>query len=238
MNHRADTSRANGARSQGPLSDSGKATSSLNAIKHGLTSNKLIVLQNENPNDYAQLAASFADTFQPVNFAEGALVQEMINAQWKRMRAEAIETALLDLALCALEPKLSSTFEGPVDHTVRIALAYRDNCENGGRALANIERQIVRLSRMFQKAHSKLKELQQDRKREEAEQRQQAEAERRQAAEAAAARAKQTAKPAARSGGPAIVEMPAKPAEKPIFPNEPGTSPGAAPGTPAQESKS
>jgi hypothetical protein len=65
-----------------------------------------------------------------------------------------------------------------------------------------------------------------------------AEVERRQAEEATAARAEQTAKPAARSGGPAIVEMPAKPAEKPIFPNEPGTPPGAAPGTPTEESKS
>ena len=213
MLNRSETSRANGARSNGPATEEGKAKSSLNAIKHGLTSNKVVVLQNENPEDYARLAADFADTFQPANLAEGSLVQEMINAQWKRVRAEAIETGLMDLALCAVEPELGKTFEGEVDESIKIALAYRKNFENNARALANIERQIVRLSRMFQKSHDKLKELQEDRKREERER---------------AGQAEQTAKTEARTAQPHIVEMPAKPAQDTIFPNEPGKAPDAA----------
>ncbi len=213
MNTKADTSRANGARSNGPATEEGKAKSSLNAIKHGLTSNKVVVLQNENPEDYARLAADFADTFQPANLAEGSLVQEMVNSQWKRLRAEAIETGLMDLALCAIEPELGKTFDGEVDESIKIALAYRKNFENNARALANIERQIVRLSRLFQRSHDKLKELQEDRKREERER---------------AEKDEQTAKTEARTQQPNIVEMPAKPAQDTIFPNEPGKEPDAA----------
>ena len=48
---RAETARANGAKSQGPKTEEGKAVSSQNATKHGLRS-KNIVLKDEDPQEY------------------------------------------------------------------------------------------------------------------------------------------------------------------------------------------
>ena len=45
---RAETARANGARSRGPVSDAGKARSRSNALKHGLRSAEFGLLPEEN----------------------------------------------------------------------------------------------------------------------------------------------------------------------------------------------
>ena len=158
-----DASRINGAKSNGPSTAEGKAKSSLNAVKHGLTSSRIVVMQNESTGDYAKLVSGFVDTFKPVTEPEICLVEEMANAQWKRRRAERIETALLDLSLNEMETKLDSVFDGPIDEDMKLALAYRD-AHHGDKCLANLERHMVRLSRQFQRAHDKLVELQEIRK--------------------------------------------------------------------------
>ncbi len=160
-----DTSRFNGAKSNGPVTSEGKAKSSLNAVKHGLTSSRIVVMQNESTEDYAKLVSGFVDTFKPATEPEICLVEEMANAQWKRRRAERIETALLDLSLNEIEPKLDTVFDGPVDEDTKLALAYRD-AHHSDKTMANLERHVVRLSRQFQRAHDKLTELQEIRKQE------------------------------------------------------------------------
>ncbi len=161
----SETSRTNGAKSNGPATAEGKSKSSLNAIKHGLTSTRIVVMRNESKEDYAKLVSGFVDTFKPATEPEICLVEEMANAQWKRRRAERIETALLDLSLDEIEPKLDSVFEGPVDEDTKLAIAYRD-AHHGDKTMANLERHIVRLSRQFQRAHDKLVELREIRKQE------------------------------------------------------------------------
>ena len=162
--NRAESSRANGARSNGPATDEGKAKSSLNSIKHGLTSSRLVVLPDESVSAYQDLAADYADTFLPANQVEAGQVQIMINSIWKRQRAEAMETAILTIGLAAAEKNLDQKFQGEIDTTARLALAYCESYGHPSRALANLERQTTRLSREFHRAHDKLKELQADRK--------------------------------------------------------------------------
>ncbi len=206
MKSAKQSARENGARSNGPVTPEGKAKSALNAITHGLTSARRVVLQFESFEEYEKLVAGFVETFQPVGEPEICLVEEMANAQWKRRRAESIETALLDLSLASLEPKLPEIFDGEVDAGMKIALAYRD-ANHGDKSFTNIERQIVRLSRLFQRSHDKLIELQTLRKLAEQEARE---------AEEAARRAEEAEKAAAEAA-----KNPAKPAKIVILQNEP-----------------
>ncbi len=159
---RQEASRANGARSNGPVTPEGKAKSSLNAFKHGLTSNKFVLLDSESEADYQEMVGSYVDTLQPADELEAGLVEEMINCRWKLQRAEVFETHLLELSLAAIEPKLGEVFS-KISETGKLALAYRDAVEVS-KALANIERNITRLSRQFRHAHSRMVEIQDRRK--------------------------------------------------------------------------
>src|SRR5690348_7896825 len=91
---KSQSSRANGAKSRGPKTDAGKQRSSQNAVKHGLTSQTL-VLPCEDPADYQRLLDSYIDYFHPGGPVELDLVHEMVAAKWRLNRAALIETQLL-----------------------------------------------------------------------------------------------------------------------------------------------
>jgi len=51
---RSEAARRNGAKSHGPKTPEGKAISSANSLRHGMTA-KAILLTNENPEAYTKL---------------------------------------------------------------------------------------------------------------------------------------------------------------------------------------
>ena len=67
-------SRSNGALSHGPTSEESKATSSLNALKTGLTG-RTVLLPSEDAGLYEAHLAQFREQYQPVSDQELALVQ-------------------------------------------------------------------------------------------------------------------------------------------------------------------
>lgn len=91
--NRADQSRTNGAKSQGPVTEAGKKRSSQNGTTHGAYSRR-IVLSFESQEAYNKLAESYRRHFQPQNQAESDVVEDMINNRWKIRRFEAIEDGL------------------------------------------------------------------------------------------------------------------------------------------------
>ena len=94
LQSRPETSRQNGAKSNGPVSPQGKANSSRNATKHGFLA-RTIVLPNESPKRFARLLKSLRTQLQPANEVEKDIVDCMAVARWRRLRAWGLERAII-----------------------------------------------------------------------------------------------------------------------------------------------
>jgi len=88
-------SRANGARSQGPVTPAGHARAAYAPVTHGLTANT-VLLAGESRERFEALLAAFVDHFHPVNAAEYYCIEEMAWAKWRQRRAVSFESLLLD----------------------------------------------------------------------------------------------------------------------------------------------
>jgi hypothetical protein len=97
QNRRAETARINGAMSEGPVTPEGKAKSAGNSLKHGLSSNKIVVLATENQEDCDILFNEFIELFHPVNTPERELVDQMVSARWRMRRLRSMETEIFDM---------------------------------------------------------------------------------------------------------------------------------------------
>ena len=98
---RAAINRANSLHSTGPRTEAGKQRTRLNALRHGLTG-QTIVLPTEDHAAYQRHSQSFLDEYQPKQATETQLVQSLIDTSWQLNRAAAVETNLLSLTLPAL----------------------------------------------------------------------------------------------------------------------------------------
>jgi hypothetical protein len=88
---------ANAQLSTGPKSDAGKAISSRNNLRHGLTQSEgeLILLDSESPEEYARSLAAFEAEWQPSTATEHDLVERLASRQWLRRRAMKLQTSFL-----------------------------------------------------------------------------------------------------------------------------------------------
>src|SRR5271157_2882672 len=107
-------SRANAARSTGPITPEGKERSSVNAIRHGLLA-RCVVLENESGACFDELVTQHIERFAPADGVEFAMIEEMVAANWRMRRAWAIENRLMEKAL---------RNQPPGDETERIANAF------------------------------------------------------------------------------------------------------------------
>ena len=139
--------RANASHSTGPRTDAGKQRSSLNATKHGLTA-QTVVLPSEDPTQYEAHRAQFFDEYQPATPTETQFVQELVDTSWRLNRIPLLEASLIARA------------ENPPNEQARIDFDIVD----AHRLIAGINLQGARLSRQFQKAVQTLRDIQDDRR--------------------------------------------------------------------------
>src|SRR5258708_15764284 len=99
-NNRAETNRENARKSTGPRTEAGKQRSSLNALRHGLTSHT-VVLPSDDLAAYQRHCKGFHAQDQPKNPTQLQLTQTIADLSWRLNRATAIETNML--ALCITE---------------------------------------------------------------------------------------------------------------------------------------
>jgi len=91
---RARASRQNGARSRGPNSAAGKAVVARNALKHGLTACKLVVLDEEDAAAFSAFQAALCAELRPQGVLQHDLVRRIALGLWRAKRADRIEVAL------------------------------------------------------------------------------------------------------------------------------------------------
>ena len=95
--------RANAQHSTGPKTDAGKAAASQNATSHGLSTSSFALLSHEHPEEFAELLHSLTSEYEPDGPTEEFLITEMARAQWKLLRIDAIEAAILTGAATSVE---------------------------------------------------------------------------------------------------------------------------------------
>src|SRR4029077_2981194 len=132
---KSETSRANGAKSRGPITAEGKEKSSRNSLKHGFTAKSTIVLECENKEQFQEMLGYYKTTYQPGSGVEEDLVTDMVACRWRMQRLRAIETALLDSEMDRELPEGHTTedpgfhpafpFRRLVDESRAISLASR-----------------------------------------------------------------------------------------------------------------
>ncbi len=137
---RAAINRANAQHSTGPRTGEGKARSSQNALRHGLSS-RTAVLPSEDQAAYQQHCRQFFDEYQPATSTETQLTQELADTAWRLNRIPPLEAELLKRAAQAMEQDIDGAM----------------------RNLSTLGLHGTRLSRQFQKTLDHLREIQSDR---------------------------------------------------------------------------
>jgi hypothetical protein len=84
--------------STGPRTSQGKAASSQNARKHGLSNltSTFVLLPGEDPDEWVQLLGDLRSEFQPVSRTERILVTDMAQSYWLTQRAVNLQTNSID----------------------------------------------------------------------------------------------------------------------------------------------
>jgi hypothetical protein len=134
---RTRANRANAAHSTGPRTESGKQRSSLNALRHGLTS-RTALLPTEDADAYQRHIQQFLDEYAPATPTETQLAHEIADTAWRLNRIPLLEAELL-----AQNPDPQSLIP----------------------QLATLGLYGSRLSRQFQKAVDQLRDIQDERRR-------------------------------------------------------------------------
>jgi hypothetical protein len=155
---RAQINRRNSQHSTGPITFEGKRRSCLNALRHGLTG-QTIVMPTEDLEAYQQHVQRFVNEYQPQGATETQLVQSLADAAWRLNRVSALETNLLTHDIIYDDfPNHEST------HEMREAIAIAAALDSHTRALANLSIHGQRLSRQFERILTLLQKLQSDRR--------------------------------------------------------------------------
>ncbi|HYI94297.1 MAG TPA: hypothetical protein VEX68_12185 [Bryobacteraceae bacterium] len=143
--------------SNGPITEEGKARSSQNAIKHGLNSDKILVLHTEKQQDYDALRAAYLKRFAPQDEVELELVDEMVGAKWRLRRIRSIETETFEMRMELQDEYIQKRGENPTDSR-RQAMAFK-SLSDTSQSLNMLTRYETRMQRTYDRAFDNLKKL-------------------------------------------------------------------------------
>lgn len=162
MNQETQDSKA--AKSKGgPKTEGGKNRSRFNAVRHGLTSQTAIFPWEEHDR-YEALCRQMTEHFKPAGPMEQYYVQSMIDGMWKLNRSNAAESNLFALYLHEQDGTVTAG-DREIDRALVQGLMFKQEAPT----LEKMSRYSQRVENQVNRAHEKLKELQDERKRNEEE---------------------------------------------------------------------
>lgn len=132
----------------GPRTPAGKQKSRLNALRHGLTG-QTVLLPGEDEQIYLTFTKQYFDTLNPQGILECQFTQTAADAQWRLNRIKSLEDAMLALPLAESEGDI-----------VADLLAQGQTFIENSRAFANLSIYEHRLHRAHEKALRQLRDLQ------------------------------------------------------------------------------
>jgi hypothetical protein len=124
-------SRANGAKSRGPVTAEGKRRSAQNSLKHGLTARRLMI-PGEDAAEFDELLEGYYDLFQPIGAVEAELVETITIYTWRLRRGASAEASALRRAIAV---------RSRVDVEFPTRLADPDAGDNLGAAFIDLDTQ-------------------------------------------------------------------------------------------------
>jgi len=148
--------RPNQNRSTGPTTQAGKDRSRLNALRHGL-SGQTVLMPWEDREAYQSHCASFLKTLAPVGDIETQTAQGIADDQWRLNRARAVDTNLFALGHFDYAPE---TGHSQIDAALTSARVFRDN----SKVFVNLSLYEQRINRSLEKNFDRLEALQQARR--------------------------------------------------------------------------
>ncbi len=157
---RAATNRANALHSTGPITHQGRAISSLNAVKTGLTG-RTVLLHDDDADVYRQHLAAYAKEYQPAGLREQELVPSLADTQWRLQRIPGLEMAMY--AQGRAENQEYCTLHA----TAGASLIELGTFLKYEKQLKNLQLQESRLQRRYEKELAELRSLQKERKQQE-----------------------------------------------------------------------
>ena len=151
------SARANGAKSRGPVTASGKQSSAMNALAHGLTAHT-VVLFNEPADQYQAQLRDYLDHFRPRTKPEDDLVHQLAAAHWRVARYAGVESGLLEQRMNDQEDRYGDELEGQPEHH-RLAFAFKA-LSGDNSSLALLNRYQARLHHEYQRILKTLVQMQ------------------------------------------------------------------------------
>ncbi|MBV9501522.1 MAG: hypothetical protein JO138_19310 [Acidobacteriaceae bacterium] len=150
--------RENAKLSTGARTESGKAKSSLNAVKTGLTG-RTVLLPSDDAEAYQTHVDGFFDRWDPVGDEERNLVQSLADTEWRLLRIPALEMGIYALGRLEFAAEFANEEEAVRKHLIeaKIFLTYRKD-------LSNLSLQESRLRRQRERDTETLEDLQHNRR--------------------------------------------------------------------------
>ena len=142
-----EASKRNGAKSKGPVTTEGRARSSQNAVRHGLTSHKSVVIDGESKEEWEQFQHEFLVKFQPRDFVEERIVIEMAVCRWRLERIWKMQVSILDQGIADEFPVIEEQYD-----QADMALVQASAHVSRKLDLQSLDQLETRITRRFERA--------------------------------------------------------------------------------------